>query len=73
MKKRGYRKDNLFIMLSVTLIGVFSMLNFLANNKFVLVLVAIALFWMYQLDSADADLPMSYQIQKAQQVQKLNP
>lgn len=49
------------------------MLDFLANNKFVLVLVAIALFWMYQLDSADADLPMSYQIQKAQQAQKLNP
>ena len=36
-------------------------------------MVVIALFGFYLLDSADADLPMSYQIQKAQQAQKLNP
>ena len=60
-------------MLSVTLIGVFPMLNFLASNKFIVVMVAIALFGLYLLDSADADLPMSYQIEKVQQAQKLNP
>lgn len=49
------------------------MLSFLASNKFIAVMVAVALFGLYLLDSADADLPMSYQIQKAQQAQKLNP